>query len=249
MPAIAAHYAYALKVSQKLSPKIRKIINENRSFFTLGAQGPDLLFYHKPHVKNDISTLGHTIHSKPMSEFLKNAINFVENDKNLAYVLGFACHYGLDRACHPFVNNFADHSSQLHCSLEADFDSLIIMEFDLKTKRSKYVPSIYEVAPISEVYGLPEKVIADCTSGFRNFSKYLDNRKLVEIAEFLGDKQGKFVNLCLKKEPTFIREALVMHELFLNSLDSTAKLVEEIYSSARENGDFPTNLQLNFEGV
>ncbi len=249
MPAITAHYLYALNVSQNLSTLVKKIIQENKAYFTLGAQGPDLLFYYKPYKKNEISTLGHTIHSKPAEEFFTNALKYSDNDQSLAYLLGTCCHYGLDRACHPFVDNFANFDSKQHASLEADFDSILMLEYGLKKVRCRYIPSIYEVSSISEVYGLPERIIENCTSGFRNFTKLVDRKRLIELGEFLGGKQGAFINLCLKDEPSFVREALVMHELFLNSINRTTELVEGIYSAARSGGDLPNDLKENFEGV
>lgn len=46
----------------------------------------------------------------------------------LAYLLGFGCHYMLDSACHPYVNQMAEKGVIPHIVLEKEFDRVLMEE-------------------------------------------------------------------------------------------------------------------------
>ena len=76
--------------------------------FLWGAQGPDFLYYHRifqPWSKN-IREIGSRLHHEKPSRLL-SAMRDVQhsegNETTEFYLLGFLCHYSLDRTAHPFV--------------------------------------------------------------------------------------------------------------------------------------------------
>jgi len=113
MPDILTHIIFSKNIKNKIdNPKIVKLINDNINLFQLGAQGPDFLFYYKPFspFSKKISKVGHSMHKIETANFFVNAIKKLEklegeNYENLlVYILGFICHYYLDKTVHPYVN-------------------------------------------------------------------------------------------------------------------------------------------------
>ena len=56
------------------------------------------------------------------------------DEKLLAYLLGFGCHYLLDSACHPYIEDMADKKVITHTLLEKEFDRMLM----LKTHKNPY---------------------------------------------------------------------------------------------------------------
>ena len=56
----------------KISPRIAKIVNDNRKFYDLGTSGGDLLFFYKPYKKNDLRSYGSKLHRENMIAQLEN---------------------------------------------------------------------------------------------------------------------------------------------------------------------------------
>lgn len=109
MPAFCTHYVFA----KEMIPTIKKeypSLNINKDAVFLGAQGPDVFFFHRacPWMKGKaMRNIGSDIHrAKPEILFDSMADYFKKNGKNsiaLSYCYGFIMHYSLDRICHPYV--------------------------------------------------------------------------------------------------------------------------------------------------
>ncbi len=110
MPAMIAHYLFAQRVFAKL--KKAGAEPEDRDMAAVGAQGPDLFFFHRvlpwePGVSfAKQGSLLHKISPAKLFEAFRAGINRASGEDRAAmigYVEGFFCHYALDRAAHPFV--------------------------------------------------------------------------------------------------------------------------------------------------
>ena len=55
-------------------------------------------------------------------------VRTTHDEKLLAYLLGFGCHYLLDSACHPFVYEMAERNVISHTLLEKEFDRTLMLE-------------------------------------------------------------------------------------------------------------------------
>ncbi len=251
MPAIAAHYKFGQLVADRLSEAIRHTIIENKELFDLATQGPDLLFYNNPFKKNDVSELGVRIHDEPARKFFDNILErkVAKNPQILAYVLGALCHYGLDRACHPYVNAFADGDSARHTSLESDFDLVIIRRYEMYPKRYIYLPAKVDYAVIAAVYNITSDEVRRCLSQMRNFNRLFDFPSVIGVADNILKKQGVFSGLTLKKEPLFVEESEMLIKMFDGAVESTACLVEEFYKAVTQDKQIADNLEHNFDGV
>ncbi|NLY82608.1 MAG: zinc dependent phospholipase C family protein [Clostridiales bacterium] len=132
MPAHYAHYYFGTKVISSASQEIKNIVNTNINTidsFMLGLHGPDILFFYKPYKRNPINTEGTLIHRAAGKDFFNRVLPYVKSNsspENLSYLLGFMCHFMLDNACHPLVNEYMNKKDLSHSTVEMELDSYII---------------------------------------------------------------------------------------------------------------------------
>lgn len=71
------------------------------------------------------------MHKIPAASFFLRGMSIVRrtgDERLLAYLLGFACHYLLDSSCHPFVDETAEKKILSHTLLEKEFDRTLMVE-------------------------------------------------------------------------------------------------------------------------
>jgi hypothetical protein len=141
MPALVTHYYFANIVAEKLPKPLAEAVAADPSAFRWGAQGPDILFFYHPLRKNAVSQLGHSMHSRQIAHtfsVLTRECAKQENPSAVAYLLGFCCHYALDRTVHPYVTYAAKYHldrqypklsyDSLHHLCESEMDRIIIQQ-------------------------------------------------------------------------------------------------------------------------
>ena len=240
MPAIAAHYQFGALVLSQLSAPLKSLISAHNTLFTLGLQGPDLLFYHKPLTKSPIATLGHTLHTRSPNALLTPP----NSDAQHAYLLGLCAHYGLDRGCHPFINAFSSGGAKQHCILESAFDLLVLETYCLPYQRTKLLPTDVDCSAIALTYGVDKMDIGHCVRSFSRYNRLLDHPKLVTMGEHLIGKQALFSTLCLPSSHHLPLETAHLHTLFLDAVPRTVALLDSFYHNT-----LPLDRVENFEGV
>lgn len=242
MPAVAAHALFGQAVFAQLPAPIQLHLSAQLPYWTLGFQGPDLLFYHKPLSKSPIAAHGSALHNQNPVAFFQEAP--WDDPRQVAYLLGFACHYCLDRACHPTVNHAANHQSNPHRLIESAFDLHLLTKENLPLKRQGFIPKLPCYAPIAMTYGLPKSIIKRSGYSFCRYTQLLDHSKLVKLAN-----QPSFSALCLPKEPEYIDTCIQLDALFQQTIPTAVTLVTKLYQWAEEGHPFPCCLHENFEGV
>lgn len=93
--------------------KIKFEITKRKKLFILGSQGPDMFFYYNfwPWKNSsEIVQIASMIHNHKSGLFLSEGIQYSLNDKSensrydlLTYIIGFICHFHLDKNIHPYV--------------------------------------------------------------------------------------------------------------------------------------------------
>ena len=129
MPTTYTHDLFGKKVYRKLPVKMREIIRENGDLYRIGLHGPDILFYYI--IGRQVHRYGVKMHRETARDFFERGIKMAQKDNDrplLAYLLGFGCHYLLDSACHPFVNQMAAENVISHTLLEKEFDRTLMLE-------------------------------------------------------------------------------------------------------------------------
>lgn len=139
MPAFVSHYRFASDVSAHARPEVAESISAAPSAFYLGAQGPDILFYHHSLFSSPISAVGHAMHSsriaRAFAAFVREAVR-LNTPEAMSYLLGLCCHYALDSTVHPFVAYISNQvlnplyptksPSALHNLCESELDRMVI---------------------------------------------------------------------------------------------------------------------------
>ncbi len=133
MPAIFTHIQFGKEVLPTLPPPLQAIANGHPEAFYLGTQGPDILFYHKPmkkKAKNPARKKGWDLHAEPPFSFFQRAGALLSGGKGwqseanaplAAYVLGFLCHFTLDKTCHPAIDAHSVNGLS-HGKIESELD-------------------------------------------------------------------------------------------------------------------------------
>lgn len=129
MPTTYAHDLFGKKVYPKLTVEIQKVIRRNTNLFRIGLHGPDILFYDM--LKPKVTGTGIIMHKEIAAPFFERGMALVRqthDERLLAYLLGFGCHYLLDSACHPYVYEMAERNVISHTLLEKEFDRTLMLE-------------------------------------------------------------------------------------------------------------------------
>ncbi len=235
MPALTAHYKLSEIVSGTASPEIKSIISGNISMYTLGAQGPDMLFYYKPLKRNYVNDEGSRLHAMAGREFF-GAFTQTRDDWTpgfTAYMLGVCCHYALDRNCHPYVYEVAP-TTFTHQKLEAEFDLFIINTFGIDTPRYKFIPDT-GVNPADLPYkNIETNVLAQTVKSFRKDYKHLMHRRFVTFIDKLAHMNGYLYSLCLPKTVTSATEMKRLFELFNVAVEDAGNLMQLLLHGTSE---------------
>ena len=128
MPTTFAHDYFGRKIYRRLTPEAKQAVSENRDLYRIGLHGPDILFYFMVS-KNPVTGYGVKMHNERADAFFKRNIDAIRktgDEEMLAYLMGFACHYMLDSACHPYVNRMAKEKVISHTLLEKEFDRFLM---------------------------------------------------------------------------------------------------------------------------
>lgn len=130
MPAIYAHDRFGQDVITRIGGTVKELVETRRLAFDLGIQGPDLLFYYKPLIPNDIQKIGARIHNMPGRRFF-NRCGLIQRgcgeDDLLAYLMGAVCHYTLDVMLHPAVEQRCEAGDVIHTEVEMSFDRSLMV--------------------------------------------------------------------------------------------------------------------------
>ena len=126
MPAAYAHIRFGRE--QALPGKYGALPRNFPQLYTVGLQGPDLLFYHNPVFSTAKVREGHRLHAMTGQAFFKAAIDAYKkapSDGALAYLFGVLGHYCLDSRVHPLVNQLVTSQQIDHVALETEFDRFL----------------------------------------------------------------------------------------------------------------------------
>ena len=131
MPAMYAHDTFGRKVAAKLPLSVKRPILQYPQMFRVGLQGPDVLFFYNPFTEHPIGNVGRSLHKKTALSFLENARKIWkaggEKPSQLAYLMGFLCHFMLDSACHPYINGQIEKIGVGHIAIETEFERLLLL--------------------------------------------------------------------------------------------------------------------------
>ena len=129
MPSHYAHWYFGGLVRKALPAPLAELVESQPEPFLAGLQGPDVLFHYHPLRTNPIKQEGSAIHDRPGLRFFEAAretLKAADTPAARSYLAGFLCHYMLDTACHPLVEEGMTVSGASHSAVETDLDRFLM---------------------------------------------------------------------------------------------------------------------------
>ena len=149
MPGYITHYLFANQVL--LHPSLKddygrffQTLSSYRRVFNLGAQGPDLFFYHLGSNLNPKKKLGSIMHKQKTDDYFKTCLDYLSSLKDeqelkvfTSYFAGLLCHYTLDCTTHPFIYAHTGYTVgqsggltylATHCQYESNIDHILLQK-------------------------------------------------------------------------------------------------------------------------
>ena len=204
MPAVYAHLTFGRQVLRSLPEgNARSLILSNPALFEIGLQGPDIFFFYHPLTHPPVNRIGHELHEKSAQSFLSRPICQNADKCSLAYLLGFICHYTLDRECHTLVEYFMEETGKGHSDIETDLERELMTRNGLDAR--KHVPASYIdnsdscAAVIAPFYEVEKKQVKTALATMKLVSRVLSPSNVIKHA--LLTRLG-----CLTGERSIIRE-------------------------------------------
>lgn len=194
MPATYTHDRFGKDVYRHLSGDLKKVIRKEKKLYLTGLQGPDIFYFYHPLYTNPIVSMGHKIHERNADEFLIRCRNQYQKRPEgglMAYLMGFACHFLLDSACHPYINEYAEQIGVTHAKQEAELDRVFLLK-DHKN------PFTYDRSA----------GICPVTSGNKIILKCYPNIALEDLVEAL--KGMKLYSNLLNQQHVLLRNGLLL---------------------------------------
>lgn len=265
MPALYAHNKFGKLVIKTLPEHLLEIIKKYPNSFRIGLQGPDTLFFFNPIFKNKINQLGRTIHRADAYTFFENSLSILSaqgyNSSCHAYILGFICHYALDKKCHPYVTNFMKTTGCGHSEIEGDFEHYLISidgGIPHKYRLYKLVPTNLDTAnSISPFY--PELSLKNIHNAMRHmrftkrlfFAPHILKRTIIDtlMRSTFNYKFFKghmiFPNANKKCRPCIAK----LYMEFMNTVPFARDMIEEFEESLLKGIPLSDNFHGDFYGI
>ena len=136
MPATYAHYRFGCQMLGAMPADMSRTAKRFRRLYDVGLHGPDLFFYYRPGIPAKLRVLGHKFHIQTGREFFSRIcrnLRLEPSEAAQAYLYGVLCHYALDAACHPYVEEQCREGLLSHTRIETEFEAFL---FDLDGKRT-----------------------------------------------------------------------------------------------------------------
>lgn len=250
MPTTYTHDLFGKIVYKQLPEEIRKVIRKNGDLFRIGLHGPDILFYDLTNLS--VSSIGVEMHSIPAASFFLRGMSMVrarDDERLLAYLLGFGCHYLLDSVCHPYVEDVAKAKVITHTLLEKEFDRTLMLE----TNKNPYhfypsdciVPKVSYARVIRKMFpglGTRDILVSLRMMKFLTNAMVYDNRGkrrflVALVTRIAGKRKSRSaLEFFMEKDPVPGSEKPVkeLHRYFDQAAEEAPVYIEELYSLSKE---------------
>lgn len=129
MPSLYAHKKFGAEVYKLLPSELKKIIAAHKDEYLIGLHGPDILFFNL--TDNDrVADLGKKNHKYPFAVMEKRAFSLIKksgSEAELAYFFGCVCHFVLDAAVHPLVDEAIQATGMSHGKIETELERYALL--------------------------------------------------------------------------------------------------------------------------
>lgn len=247
MPAFYAHHTFGEQVVAHLPPSLKENLLTNKDCYTLGFQGPDVLFYHKPFSSNEIKTKGMDLHLTSAKAFFVDCAKKIqatvgEEKKALAsYVAGFICHFSLDNACHGHIYKLED-TGVSHGRIESEFDKYLKSKEGKKVRgynAASVLKNKEEVASaVSEILEVPESAAKKAIRTMKTVNGLFSSKskafhRLAHKVLKKKNAEQKFGGMFLhfEDEPDCVKLNPTLEQQLKNAVEPTASRIEYFFEN------------------
>lgn len=243
MPAAYAHIRFGRE--QALPGKYGALPRNFPQLYTVGLQGPDLLFYHNPVFPTAKVREGHRLHAMTGQAFFKAAIDAYKkapSDGALAYLFGVLGHYCLDSRVHPLVNQLVTSQQIDHVALETEFDRFLQQRDGLVLLPSRRIGRYLrltrgEEATAAEFYAdCGPGSIGWCLGNMRRIYRiaFSRKRKLARFILGLGGETGRNLIPTVGPDPRCAHLDGPLLEAYETAVQDYPTLVRELIAAIEE---------------
>lgn len=265
MPTTYTHDLFGKKVYQKLPEEVKHIIRENGDLYRIGLHGPDILFYYMIW-KNPVTEFGVQMHREKARAFFEQGMEQVRETGSrplLAYMLGFGCHYLLDSACHPFVDEMDEKGVLSHTVLEKEYDRFLMEKTgknpyeyrpsDCIVPKRKYAEVIHMALPLVRTGNIYLSL---------KMMKLLTNLMVCNDGGRRRERIHRLTGLAGKGAQTYLTEHFMttqpvegweepvkeLHSLFEEELSCAPEELMELYALSKEDGTLSPRWDRTYNG-
>lgn len=250
MPTTYAHYTFGMHVYDHMDAELKQVIQTHLSLYLVGLHGPDILFYYRPLQENQLAKLGHQVHRQTAVAFFDVACKELKKMSDpaggIAYLMGFFCHYMLDRECHPLVRKATGSDKVEHNRLEKEFDRELMIREQLDPLSYKPTGHLVlhpgDAAIIAYFYpGVTDIEIEKAVADMKRVLEILITpskcrHQLLKLTFHLIKPGKNFESLLMDMKPigeyAAISNDLADH--LLEMVEPTSALTKELYDHLRE---------------
>lgn len=264
MPTTYAHDLFGKNIYPYLPGDLKKIIRKNQNLFRIGLHGPDILFYYM--TRPTVTGTGIGMHHEDGAHFFERGMTLVRqnhDEKLLAYLMGFGCHYLLDSACHPYIEDMAAKKVITHTLLEKEFDRMLM----LKTGKDPYhyYPARHILPRISDARvihrAIPRVSVHDILTSLRCMKFITDclvydnkgrRRKLLSVLSAVAGRKlsASMMEYFMQKDPV-PGSAVPVHTLYglyRNTLKEAPSYLKELYQLSHKETHLSSRWHLTYNG-
>ena len=249
MPDQLAHFLFAGRVYEKLSPALKARIDASSAAFRAGTFGPDPLFNDTNARRRAEGFQMHRLSCAALMERMRPAIRRGMPGAE-DYAAGFFCHYALDRICHPELIARHNAGHERHVAMETAYDRHLYL------RGARNLPRRIILSP-SECRAACEMYKTQTPESFRrNVNAYWRLRRMLlaaggtPLSEAAGRIKPEWKGIIPSKNPSEgIKSAISMlDERLESSVDIAAAQLEKLFCAFDSGKPFDPWLSYNFKG-
>lgn len=244
MPATYTHFRFGQDVKQRLPKQLRQLVSAAEELFDIGLYGPDILFYYHAAVANPVSLTGFRMHKRNAYGFFKRSLSLTTEEKSLAYLFGFICHFALDGQCHDYIAAYEKKYGVRHLEIEAELDRSLMVGDGLNPFEyplaGHVVPSVENAEVIHRFFPwLSVRQIKGTLRDMLRVHHFLSARGALKRAMLQGlfaitGTYRLLYGLVIKKRPSMrcMESCRDLKKIYWSTVDMAVSMIEE-YMEAR----------------
>lgn len=188
MPFLYTHLRFGHKCLNKLPDEIKKIVNENLTYFNYGTQGPNIFYYHSPFLKNKYKKIAEDIHNNSIINTLNDSKKLFNTskyrDQILSYTLGYISHFLLDSYCNDYIRLSSEKLNISKNSIKSEIERYYLNKDKVKANEPLKEFKKVDISILKEILHVNQNDIKQSISNFLYYSKllYIKNNNYTKIA-------------------------------------------------------------------